>query len=200
MLGLARRSLAVRSLSRLIVRPAARLMTSAPSPGPVSSPEHHIRDYKNLSGAALFSMSAQSGGCLGASRERLAREVMIVDSLSHEDALEVVRGMARKNAEGLAMSLLPYHLGIGAAYVTAWVSIPAVFSLQFAKAFNEVAVTTDVPPASDLDTMLEVGIWTWNWMEPPLGTISFVLLCLQFARDQKENIGYKPWTTYWKVP
>ena len=88
MLGLARRSLAVRSLSRLIVRPAARLMTSAPSPGPVSSPEHHIRDYKDLSGAALFSMSAQSGGCLGASRERLAREVMIVDSLSHEDALE----------------------------------------------------------------------------------------------------------------
>ena len=108
--------------------------------------------------------------------------------------------MARKNAEGLAMSLMPYHLGIGTAYVTAWVSIPAVFSLQFAKAFNEVAVTTDVPNKSDLDTMLEVGIWTWNWMEPPLGTISFVLLCLQFARDQKENIGYKPWTTYWKVP
>ena len=47
--------------------------------------------------------------------------------------------------------------------------------------------------------MLEVGIWTWNWMEPPLGTISFFLLCIQFARDQKVNIrGGKPWTTYWK--
>ena len=144
-------------------------------------------------------MSAQ-GGCLGASRERLAREIMIVDNVSHEDALEVVRGMARKNVEGLTMSLLPYNLGIGTAYVAAYVSIPAVFSLEFAKAFNEVAVTTDVPQASDLDTMLEVGSWTWNWMEPPLGTISFFLLCLQFARDQKVNIGQKPWTSYWKVP
>ena len=182
-------------------------MSSAPSHVPVTtSPDgsvttspHHIRDYKDLSGEVLFSMSAQ-GGCLGASRERLAREIMIVDNVSHEDALEVVRGMARKNVEGLTMSLLPYNLGIGTAYVAAYVSIPAVFSLEFAKAFNEVAVTTDVPQASDLDTMLEVGSWTWNWMEPPLGTISFFLLCLQFARDQKVNIGQKPWTSYWKVP
>ena len=180
-------------------------MSSTPSPVPVTtSPDgsvttspHHIRDYKDLSGEVLFSMSAQ-GGCLGASRERLAREIMIVDNVSHEDALEVVRGMARKNVEGLTMSLLPYNLGIGTAYVAAYVSIPAVFSLEFAKAFNEVAVTTDVPAASDLNTMLEVGSWTWNWMEPPLGTISFFLLCLQYARDQKINIGQKPWTTYWK--
>jgi hypothetical protein len=28
------------------------------------------------------------------------------------------------------------------------------------------------------------GSWTWSWMEPPLGHISFFLLCLQFARNQ----------------
>ena len=132
---------------------------------------------------------------MGASRERLAREIMIVDNVSHEDALEVVRGMARKNVEGLTMSLLPYNLGIGTAYVAAYVSIPAVFSLEFAKAFNEVAVTTDVPQASDLNTMLEVGMWAWNWMGPPLGTVSFYMLCVQYARDQGENIGHKPYHT-----
>jgi hypothetical protein len=123
---------------------------------------------------------------------------MLVDKISRDDAVEIVRGMARKNAEGLQLSLLPYHLGIGTAFAAAFISIPAVFSLRFAKAFNEVAVTTDVPHASDLDTILEVGTWTWNWMEPPLGTISFFLLCLQYAREQKVNIGYKPWTEYYK--
>ena len=46
--------------------------------------------------------------------------------------------------------------------------------------------------------MLEVGSWTWNWMEPPLGTISFFLLCLQYARDQRINIGQKPWTDQYR--
>lgn len=28
----------------------------------------------------------------------------------------------------------------------------------------------------------EIGAWTWNWMEPLTGTLSFTLLTLQFAR------------------
>ena len=176
-------------------------MSSAPSLGPtIGSPElhpYHIRDFKDLSGADLFRMSGsfEPSHRLGSSRERLAREIRIVDNVSHEDALEVVRGMARKNVEGLTMSLLPYNLGIGIACIAGYVSIPAVFSLEFAKAFNEVAVTTDVPQASDLNTMLEVGMWAWNWMGPPLGTVSFYMLCVQYARDQGENIGHKPYHT-----
>ena len=54
----------------------------------------------------------------------------------------------------------------------------------------------DVADESDLDTWLEVGSWAWNWMEPPLGQISFVLLCLQFARAQMENMGIKPFTGF----
>ena len=94
MLGLARRSLAVRSLPRLIARPAACLMSSAPSLGPtIGSPElhpYHIRDFKDLSGADLFRMSGsfEPSHRLGSSRERLAREIMIVDHVSHEYALE----------------------------------------------------------------------------------------------------------------
>jgi len=64
-----------------------------------------------------------------------------------------------------------------------------VFSETIAKSFNDYFVTTDVPPSSELDTLLEVGSWTWNWMEPPLGTFSFVLLCMQLARDASNNLG-----------
>lgn len=32
-------------------------------------------------------------------------------------------------------------------------------------------------------------------MEPPLGQISFVLLCLQYSRAQMDNLGIKPYTT-----
>ena len=53
--------------------------------------------------------------------------------------------------------------------------------------FNERYVTADVPPEKDLETWLEVGSWTWNWMEPPLGTISFVLLCVQVHKASSSS-------------
>ena len=57
-------------------------------------------------------------------------------------------------------------------------------------------VTTEVADPEDLETWLEVGSWTWNWMEPPLGQISFFLLAMQFARNQMQNIGAKPYTEW----
>ena len=41
----------------------------------------------------------------------------------------------------------------------------------------------------DYDTLLEVGAWSWNWMEPPLGTISFFLLCMQYVREKRIESG-----------
>ena len=55
-------------------------------------------------------------------------------------------------------------------------------------------VTTEIPPDEDLETWLEVGAWSWNWMEPWTGTISFQLLALQFMRLQMLNVGYRPYT------
>ena len=66
------------------------------------------------------------------------------------------------------------------------------FSLPHAQFY----VTTDVPDDKDLETALEVGSWTWNWMEPPLGQMSFFLLCLQYARAQLGNLGAKPYTAW----
>jgi len=59
-------------------------------------------------------------------------------------------------------------------------------------------VTTEVPGQEDLETWLEVGSWAWNWMEPPLGQLSFFLLAMQFARAQLDNLGVKPYTGYMK--
>ena len=47
----------------------------------------------------------------------------------------------------------------------------------------------DLPEPSDLDTVLETGAWAWNWMEPPLGTLSFTLLCLQWGTEQRRKLG-----------
>lgn len=71
-----------------------------------------------------------------------------------------------------------------------------VFDLETVLNFNEWAVTTDVPDDEDLETPLEVGAWAWNWMEPPLGTASFFLLCMQYARNQLQNLDAKPFTAW----
>jgi hypothetical protein len=44
--------------------------------------------------------------------------------------------------------------------------------------------------------VLEVGTWTWNWMEPPLGQLSFFLLTLQLVRAHMGNLGVKPYTAH----
>ena len=35
-------------------------------------------------------------------------------------------------------------------------------------------------------------MWTWGWMEPPLGAFSFFLLCMSFSTQQRINLGIKP--------
>jgi len=60
--------------------------------------------------------------------------------------------------------------------------------------FNEWYVTMDIPEAKDLETFLEVGAFSWNWMEPCIGQASFLILCMQFGRNQLINMGIKPYT------
>ena len=69
-----------------------------------------------------------------------------------------------------------------------------VFDLDTALWFNENYVTTEVASPEDLETWLEVGAWSWSWMEPWTGTISFQLLALQFMRLQMLNVGFRPYT------
>merc|ERR1711920_532358 len=63
---------------------------------------------------------------------------------------------------------------------------------------NKHFVTTSVPEPEDLETVWEVGSWAWNWMEPPLGVASFVLLTMQLTRAQMQNMDVRPYTQWVK--
>ena len=126
--------------------------------------------------------------------EVLRRHIMSVDLVGYETACHTFDAIAKKNQEGMFLVTLPYKIGIFAALAGGVFAVPMVFEVGLAKWFNEAYVTMEVPPPSDLDTALETGAWTWNWMEPVLGTASFSLLAFQFARQQFLHLGIKPFT------
>jgi hypothetical protein len=129
-----------------------------------------------------------------ARREILKRHIMCRDNVSYERACQIFEVIRHKNKEYVSLLSLPYHVGIGLGVASAAVAWPLVFDLSTAEWFNGSFVTTDIPEPEDLETVWEVGAWTWNWMEPALGTVSFVLLALQFSRAQIQNLGIKPYT------
>jgi hypothetical protein len=114
--------------------------------------------------------------------ELLKRHIMSVDKVDYETANKTFQKIVAKSREGVFVQVLPYTIGIAVSLVSAVGSLPMVFDKTTALWFNHHFVTSEVPVASDLDTWLEVGSWTWNWNEPVIGTASFVLLCLQFSR------------------
>jgi hypothetical protein len=129
-----------------------------------------------------------------ARKEILKRHIMNKDRVNYEQACEKFDIIAAKNRENMYLLSLPYHIGITVALSAGFLSLPMVFHLETAEWFNHHFVTTEVPEPEDLETFLEVGSWTWNWNEPVLGTLSFLLLTLQFARAQIQNLGAKPYT------
>ena len=65
--------------------------------------------------------------------------------------------------------------------------------IDFAMWFCAAFVKEDLPDPATLDTMWKVGAWTWTWMEPAIGTASFVLLALQLVRSHMQKIDLKPY-------
>jgi len=126
--------------------------------------------------------------------EVLRRHIMSTDNVPYEEACKTFDKISKYNASQFTEYTLPYKVGIGVSVTAGFASFPLCFYSPVVHWFNKGYVTTDVPEPQDLETMLEVGSWAWNWMEPPLGQISFFLLCLQFARSQIQNLGIKPYT------
>lgn len=133
-----------------------------------------------------------------ACKERLIREIMAVDEVEYDEAEKTFQVINKKNSSGTFFAALPYRVGIFTALTCGFGSLPMVFDFQTALWFNEHFVTTEVPPPEDLETFLEVGLWSWGWMEPPLGQASFLLLCLQYSRAQLDNMNIKPYTAWIK--
>ena len=152
------------------------------------------REYYEMPNDVLLTLAAS--GDYGAKEEIMIREIMAVDGVSWQDAQPKFHEISAKAYEGKGVATLPYKIGIATALSAGFASIPLCFNLSVAQSFNELFVTTDVPEPRDLETWLEVGSWTWGWMEPPLGQISFFILCVQFAKDRMHNIGVKPYIDF----
>jgi hypothetical protein len=136
--------------------------------------------YSEMDNVPLLAVAEM--GNHGARIELLKRHIMAVDGVDYETAGKKFLEIKAKAREGIFLSLLPYKISIAAALSCAIGSWPMVFDETTSLWFNHHFVTMEIPEPSDMDTWLEVGAWTWNWNEPVLGTASFVLLCLQFAR------------------
>jgi hypothetical protein len=149
------------------------------------------REYHEYPNDILLILAAHNDH--NAHKERLIREVMDINQFCWNDANRKVAEISETNKENMFMYSMPYRIGATAAVVAGLASIPLVFHLDTALWFNDHFVTTDVASPEELETPLEVGIWTWQWMEPPLGQISFLLLTLQYARSQMHCLGSRPY-------
>lgn len=190
-----------RLLGRLALRAghaAGRRALSAGTPtssGPRKPTLEMARAMPNrmceLSNDTLVVLAQQ--GHHSACGERLVRNVMAVDGVEYDIALQTTQKIREESNSVLWFATLPHQIGIAVAGGAAVASFPMVFHLPTVRLCN-LWVTTDEPEKADLETVWEVGAWAWNWMEPPLGTASFVLLALQFMRAQALNMDVHPYS------
>lgn len=132
----------------------------------------------------------------GALREALIRNIMSVDDVEYDAAVEKFNEISRVNRSTMLISFLPYKIGLVGAVTGGVVSMPMVFHKETVEWFNENYVTAEVPEPDDIGTWLEVGSWAWAWMEPVIGQASFALLVAQLARSQMINLGIKPYGNF----
>lgn len=133
-------------------------------------------------------------GNSSAHRERLLREIMCTDNVSWEEAHKVLEEMDIYNERFYWLETLAYRVGITIAFCSAIGGTLMVFWKPVAFWYGTEIVGEELPEGAEEMTINQVGTWTWTWMEPMIGTASFVLLCAQFGRQQLLKIKVKPFT------
>ena len=76
-----------------------------------------------------------------ACRECVIRDVMVVDQIEYDEAMKVFNEIAKTNREGMALAATPFYVGLSAAVIGGYGSIPLVFNLSAVDWFNEKFVT-----------------------------------------------------------
>jgi hypothetical protein len=176
----------------------ARAMSTVASSKPtIEVAKEMPREFHEMSDKMIMRLAV--GGNYKACKERMVREVRAVNGVDYATATSTVDEMSSANRSANAIYKLPYNLGITLAIGAGLASFPLVFDINTALWFNEAYVTADVAPDEDLETALEVGSWTWAWMEPPLGQISFFLLCMAWSRENMKNVNISPYTEWMKA-
>jgi len=136
-------------------------------------------------------------GDIFARRERLLREIMLVDKCTWDDAHERLIEMDVVNEEFYWFQTLPYRLGFSLAVAGGLASCVLVFSKTCSLPYARGVAGEDLPEGvQDISEMTynQVGTWTWAWMEPMIGTASFLLLCMQFCRAQSVKMQMATYT------
>jgi len=154
---------------------------------------NHKRPLKNLSNNDLYILCQSS--IWNAHKENMLREIMRRDKLDEKTALQTARFLFERSQYIARMHSVPIVTGLtGWLAVGLW-AIPNTFGLKTAEWFNKHYVTTEVPEPEDLETIFEVGAWTWNWMEPVMGTFTFVIVCLQMAKAFMKKCGISSYSS-----
>ena len=188
-----------------------------PTPARIEQKNQRRRfsEFSNETLAVMCSM-----GVHGAFKERMLREIMRVDRCTYIQAYHVLGAMNQELENGGYFHKFPrvppasmrapvppasqdarapgrYQTGIAAAWGVGLVLIPlGVFHQDTAIYFATEFVRADVPSAEEIDTVWKVGSWTWQWMEPIIGTWSFMLLSLQLIRTNMNIIDAKPFNEH----
>lgn len=134
-----------------------------------------------------------------AMRERLLREIMAVDQIAWGPAHEVLNKMDVCNERFYWFESMPYRIGVTAAFVGGVLGSLMVFYKPVALWYGENIAGEELPEGvKDISEMTtnQVGTWTWSWMEPMIGTASFVLLCCQFTRAQVMKMNMKTYAEH----
>jgi len=136
--------------------------------------------YREMDNTSLTTLGAM--GKHKAREEILKRHIMAVDDVSYRQACEIFARIDAMNHESMYLLGLPFQTGVAVSFIAGFASIPLVFHLPTVEYFNSHFVLSSPPPPQELQTPLEVSIWSWDWMEPTLGTCTFVLLCMEYIR------------------
>mmetsp|Transcript_3325 Transcript_3325/g.7456 ORF Transcript_3325/g.7456 Transcript_3325/m.7456 type:complete len:259 (+) Transcript_3325:216-992(+) len=153
------------------------------------------RKFRQLSNESIFELSIH--GKHGATRERLVREIMRVDNCSWVAARDKVREMNETNDQFRFVAQVPYYVGVSSAFLGGFASLPLVFHKGTVIWFAENIVKMDPAdiPVEEMTSWWTVGSFSWSYMEPLLGTLSFVLLAAQFMRNNMQHLEFHPYSS-----
>jgi len=163
-----------------------------PSISMVANQPTHVSQLDN---EVLVQLGLQ--GSHPAHKERLLREIMFVDGVTWEAAHERLMEMDIYNEKYYWLCSMPYRIGIVVSIVGACSAAVMVFYKPVVEGYATAVVGEGLPEGVEsISTMTtnQVGAWSWNWMEPMIGTASFALLCCQFARAQAWKLNMRPYT------
>ena len=126
-------------------------------------------------------------------QERLIRDIMATDLIEYDQATDVMKNMFESNQLN-RLWILPYDITLLVFGTAAFVSVPLVFEYDTARIFAEgLGATLETEDVPTIHSALNVGGWTWTWMEPLIGTASFAILCLQLARTTMKKLEFRPY-------